>query len=40
MTGRHFLVRIGTWKIENWHLYHYIDVSNAKYKWKKWKRVI
>jgi len=40
MTGRYFLVRIGTWKFENWHLYRYVQTGNSKYRWMKWQRVI
>lgn len=39
---RHFLVVVGQWKFENWHLYRLGTTQNrtGKYTWKVWRRVI
>ncbi len=38
---RHFLVVVGQWKFEGWHLYHYVQTSNVKgnVTWMKWERI-
>lgn len=39
---RHFLIVVGWWKFENWHVYHYTKTGNIKgnITWWKWRRVI
>jgi hypothetical protein len=41
---RHFLIVVGRWKFENWHLYRYTQHCSAKkpkqIRWMMWDRII
>jgi len=40
---RHFVLILGTWKLQNWHLYRWRlhrSVKDAKVQWHMWERVL
>ena len=42
MMHRHFLIVVGPWKFENWHLYRLRPHTNKKRnaRWLMWDRVV
>jgi hypothetical protein len=40
---RHFLIVVGRWKFENWHLYRlreHVAVKNIAVRWRMWDLVL
>jgi len=39
---RHFLIIVGRFKFENWHLYRHVDKQSksGKAQWWTWERVL
>jgi hypothetical protein len=40
---RYFCIRVGNWKVEDWHLYRWVSrrsVRDPKNRWNAWGRVL